>query len=334
MIEPWRSHLKNGQSMSLKNAIWNGLLVAALCIAGFLLYRIFRQHSLEQIVQSVRSIPFPSFCTALLFAAASYLCLSCFDYLAIRSLGKSLPYRKIALASFISLSLGHNIGFAGLSSGAFRYRYYSRWGLTAEDVAKIILFCGVTVGLGLITLGGLALIVNPGDAARLLRIDPASTWLFGLLALAVPVIYAGLAFFIRGSLRLWRWSLQLPRFSIAVAQVGVGTINFMLVSACLHQMLSVFGDVAFFRSVTAYVLANSAILATHVPGGLGVLEATVSYAVPQEASIGALIAFRCTYFFLPLALGTTLLIVSEVIFRRRSRGADEEAEERAEAQSV
>ncbi len=254
--------------------------------------------------------------------------------LAIRSLGKSLPYRKIVLASFISLSLGHNIGFAGLSSGAFRYRYYSRWGLTAVDVAKIILFCGVTVGLGLITLGGLALIVNPGDAARLLRIDPASTRLFGLLALVVPVVYAGLAFFIRGRLRLWHWSFQLPRFSIALAQIGVGTINFMLVSACLHQMLSVFGDVAFFKSVTAYVLANSAILATHVPGGLGVLEATVSYVVPQEASIGALIAFRCSYFFIPLALGITLLVVSELIFRRRSRGANEETEERAEAQSV
>jgi len=86
--------------------------------------------------------------------------------------------------------------------------------------------------------------------------------------------------------------------------------------------------------VTAYVLANSAILATHVPGGLGVLEATVSYAVPKEASIGALIAFRCAYFFIPLALGSTLLVISEMIFRRRSRRPDEEADERAEAQSV
>jgi uncharacterized membrane protein YbhN (UPF0104 family) len=174
--------------MSLKSMIWNGLLVAALCLAVFLLYRIFQQYSLDQIVQSVRSIPFSTFCTALLFAAASYLCLSCFDLLAIRSLGKSLPYSRIALTSFISLSLGHNIGFAGLSSGAFRYRFYSRWGLTAEDVAKIILFCGVTVGLGLITLGGLAMIVNPGDAGRLLRIDPASVRIFGLLALVVPGI--------------------------------------------------------------------------------------------------------------------------------------------------
>ncbi|KPH07227.1 UPF0104 family protein (plasmid) [Rhizobium acidisoli] len=319
--------------MSLKSMSWNGLLVAALGFAVFLLYRIFEQYSLYQIVQSVRSIPLSSFCTALLFAAASYLCLGCFDLLAIRSLGKSLPYPKIALASFISLSLGHNIGFAGLSSGAFRYRFYSRWGLTTEDVAKIILFCGVTVGLGLITLGGLALIVNPGDAGRLLRLDPASVRIFGVLALIVPVVYAALAFFIRGKLRLWRWSFQLPRFSIAVAQVVVGTINFILVSACLHQMLSAFGDVAFFRSVTAYVLANSAILATHVPGGLGVLEATVSYAVPQEASIGALIAFRCAYFFIPLALGTALLLISEIVFRR-SRRTDEEADERAEAQSA
>ncbi|WP_163872762.1 lysylphosphatidylglycerol synthase domain-containing protein [Rhizobium laguerreae] len=320
--------------MSWKSIIWNGLLVAALCLAAFLLYRIFQQYSLDEIIQSVRSIPFSTFCTALLFTAASYLCLSCFDLLAIRSLGKSLPYRNILLASFVSLSLGHNIGFAGLSSGAFRYRYYSRWGLTAEDVAKVILFCGVTVGLGLITLGGLAMIINPSDAGRLLRIDSASVRAFGSLALIVPVVYAGLAFFVRGTLRLWRWSFQLPPFSIAVAQVGIGTINFMFVSACLHQMLSAFGDVAFFRSVTAYVLANSAILATHVPGGLGVLEAAVSYAVPKEASIGALIAFRCAYFFIPLALGTTLLVISEVIFRRRSRRADEEADEGAEAQSI
>lgn len=64
------------------------------------------------------------------------------------------------------------------------------------------------------------------------------------------------------------------------------------------------------------------------------LEATVSYVVPKEASIGALIAFRCAYFFIPLALGTTLLVISEVIFRRKSRGADEEPDQRAEAQSV
>jgi len=323
--------------MTLKSIIWNGLLLGALCLAFFLLYRIFEQYSFDQVVQSVRSIPFWRFCFALLWAAASYLCLSCFDFLAIRSLGKSLPYAKVALASFVSLSLGHNIGFAGLSSGAVRYRYYRRWGLTAEDVAKIILFCGVTVGLGLVTLGALAMIINPVDAGHLLRIETATTRLAGSLGLAVPIAYAMLAFLVRGRLRLWRWSFQLPRFSIAVAQIAIGTINFVFVSACLHQVLSAFGSVAFFQSATAFVLANSAILATHVPGGLGVLEASVAYVVPKEASIGALIAFRCAYFFIPLTLGTTLLVISEVVFRRRSGGADDEtdaSQKRAQAQSA
>ena len=323
--------------MTLKSIIWNGLLVAALCLAFFLLYRIFEQYSFDQVIQSMRSIPLWRVCLAVLCAAASYLCLSCFDFLAIRSLGKSLPYPKVALASFVSLSLGHNIGFAGLSSGAIRYRYYTRWGLTTEDMAKIILFCGVTVGFGLITLGGLAMILNPVDAGRLLQIETTSSRLFGLFALAVPGIYAALAFFVRGKLQVWRWSFQLPQFSIAVAQIAVGTINFIFVSACLHQMLSAFGHIAFFQSATAFVLANSAILATHVPGGLGVLEATVAYVLPKEASIGALIAFRCVYFFIPLTLGTTLLIISEAVFRRRSRGASGESdalEKRAQAQSA
>jgi hypothetical protein len=51
---------------------------------------------------------------------------------------------------------------------------------------------------------------------------------------------------------------------------------------------------------------------------LGVLEATVAYITPDVASIGALIAFRCIYFLIPLMLGTTLLIASELAFRHRS----------------
>src|SRR5690606_1118282 len=45
------------------------------------------------------------------FAAASYLCLTGFDALAVRYAGRPLPYRRVALASFVSLTIGHNIGF-------------------------------------------------------------------------------------------------------------------------------------------------------------------------------------------------------------------------------
>ena len=88
--------------------------------------------------------------------------------LAVRYIGAKLPYRRIALASFTSLSIGHTLGVAAASSGAIRYRFYSRWGIGAGDIARIILFCAMTTGLGLNTLMGLALLLRANMATELL----------------------------------------------------------------------------------------------------------------------------------------------------------------------
>ncbi|MEZ2224030.1 UPF0104 family protein [Rhizobium sp. RCC_161_2] len=312
--------------MKSKRLIWNGLLIAAIFLAFSLLYRMLQHYSFDEIRSSLRAIPCWHLFLAFLCAAASYLCLTGFDTLGVIWLGKSLPYRKIAFASFVSLSMGHNIGFAGLSSGAFRYRYYSRWGLSMEEVAKIILFCGVTVGLGLITLAGIALIVDPADASVLLQSDAENIRVVGALILLLPVAYALLSVLLRQRLTLWRWSFELPRLCLALPQIMIGALNFVFVSGCLHQLLSAFADIAFFQSVAAFVLANAAVLMTHVPGGLGVIETTVAYIVPDAASIGALVAFRCIYFLIPLLLGTTLLIIGELVFRHRSARAKNSAE--------
>lgn len=322
--------------MTIKSLVWKGLFIAAIGLAFFLLYRIFRQYSLSDILRSFDEIPVHKLGLAAIAAAGSYICLTGFDYLAIRSLGKRLPYRRVALASFVSLSLGHNIGFAGLSSGAFRYRFYSKWGLSAEDVAKIILFCGLTVGLGLVTLGALTLLFDAEGVLGLLPLSENMAQFFGCLLLLVPIVYVAAAASIRARLKLWRWSLQLPTANIALSQVLIGTVNFLFVSACLHALLSSFGEVAFFRSVTAFVLANSAILATHVPGGLGVLETTVQHVVPNAASIGALIAFRAIYFVAPLIIGTVVLTLTGILQSASVRRHDEldTPQERAKTQSA
>jgi uncharacterized membrane protein YbhN (UPF0104 family) len=62
-------------------------------------------------------------------------------------------------------------------------------------------------------------------------------------------------------------------------------------------------------------------LASHVPGGLGVLEATVLYLLPGGAAIGALIAFRVVYFFVPLAFGLPLFAISEYVLTARPASA-------------
>jgi glycosyltransferase 2 family protein len=311
-VQPAESHAR----ISLRTALTTLLAVAGVGLAGFLLFRTFRTYSLEQILDAATSIPAARIAAAGAFAAASYFCLTLFDTLAVRHVGRELPYPKIALASFCSLSIGHNIGFAALSSGAIRYRFYSGYGLSLGEVAKIILFCAITVGLGLATLGSAALLLRPGLAERVIGIDRSSVLWIGAAAALVPLVYVVVAATVRGSLRVFRWSLEMPSLRIALAQIGIGAANFACVAACLHQVLTATSGVAYPEVAAAYVIANVATLLSHAPGGLGVIESVVSHLLPHAKVIGGLVAFRLVYFVVPLLIGGPLFALSELRRRR------------------
>jgi glycosyltransferase 2 family protein len=311
---------------------WKYLIAAAaIGLAAFLLYRTLSRYSLDELIAAVTAVPIPRLLAAAGFAAASYVSLTFFDYLALRYVGRPLPYPKAALASFTALSLGHNIGLAALSSGAVRYRFYSRWGLDAGDVAKVIVFCGITVGLGLLTLGGTALLLRSGLAMEITGLTQPMIIVLGLGCLAVPTIYLILSLFVRRPFRIRRWTLEIPAFRLAIGQVVVGSINFAFVAACLHQALAAVADVAYLGVASVYVIANATALVSHVPGGLGVIESVVMYLLPESDLIGPLLVFRFVYFLAPLGLGSILFAVTELVLRHRGSGSEGEASVPAKA---
>ncbi|WP_432757210.1 lysylphosphatidylglycerol synthase domain-containing protein [Consotaella aegiceratis] len=290
-------------------------LVAGLAVAAFLLARTLGQYSLDELTQSVTSFPLSHLALAGLFALASYATLTGFDYLAIRYVGHKIPYPKIALASFVALSLGHSIGFAGVSSGAIRYRFYSRWGVSLGDAARIVLFSGMTVGLGLATLGGIAILLKPDLASKIMGLSQTLAIALGLACLGGSALFLLIAATVRRRLTLWRWSIEMPTFKLACGQIVVGTINFTFAASCLHQALLGVADVPYLSAITVYVLANTGVVIAHVPGGLGVIEAVVMFLLPQEKVIGALLVFRFVYFLVPLAIGAVLFAVTEAKWR-------------------
>lgn len=305
--------------MVTRRRVFKILAALAILVAAFLVYRSLGRYSVEEIRLSVASIPQQRLLFAFAFVIASYTCLSGFDWLAVRYAGRALPYRQVALASFCSLSIGHNVGMAALSSGAVRYRFYSRWGLSGEQVAKVIIFCGVTVGLGLVALAGLALIITQGRGGDLLGINEMMAVTLGCICLLVPTLYLLICWRVERPLILYRWSFQPPSVWLALGQIAVGTLNFACVAACIHQLLLGISAVNYLTVATAYVTANIAALISHVPGGLGVLEATILGVLPVDASIGALVVFRILYFFVPLMVGVPTLVASEAYFRRQPR---------------
>jgi uncharacterized membrane protein YbhN (UPF0104 family) len=290
------------------------IAVAATALAFFLLYRTLSQYEWPELVSAVTSVSVERMLYAIGFAALSYLCLTGFDWLALRYAGHPLSYPRTALASFTSLSLGHNIGLAALSSGTIRYRFYSRWGLGAEEVAKVILFCGFTVGLGLSILGGIGLFANADLAAGVIGVPRGTVLVIAVACLAWPVAYVALCFLLPGrALRLRGRRLEMPNVRLALGQVVIGPLNFAFVAAALHQAIASLEQVPYLEVAAVYVSANVATLITHAPGGLGVIESVVLYLLPSAQLIGAVLVFRFVYFLLPLLLGSILLISSELL---------------------
>lgn len=291
--------------------------VAVVALAAFLLANTLSDYSFEEIAQSVKAIPLTRLLSALGFAAGSYFCLTWFDFMAVRYAGKPLPYRQCALASFCALSLGHNIGFAALSSGAIRYRFYRRWGLRPGEVVKVVIFCGVTVGIGMLTLAGIALVLRADLAAQLLGLSRGAATVLGGICLTLSALYAAAASVIRGAVKIRNWRLTMPPFKFALAQIGVGAANYACVAGCLHQVLSAAGDVPYLAVAAVYVIANTSALIAHVPGGLGVVESVVAFLLPGAGVIGALVMFRVSYYLVPLCIGGPLFGLTEIYYRRR-----------------
>lgn len=323
--------MKRGEkNPALRSAAATGLIVAAtLALVAFLLHRALSRYSLHEIEAAMASIPRSRLALAGLCAAGSYACLTGFDALALRYVGRRLPYWQSALASFTALSLGHNIGFAALSSGAIRYRFYARWGLSAGEIAKVILFCATTVGLGMLVLAGAAFLAEPDLAQAITGLDGRLISIFGALSAAVPLLYLLLSAALRRPLRIGRWSIQMPNMRLAVAQLVVGGLNFAMVALCLYQLLAAVAPVRYATVATIYTIANSVTLATHVPGGLGVIEGVVLLLLPGVHVLAALLVFRFVYFLAPLCVGGLLFAVAEFTRAGRRIGSAAIAKARA-----
>jgi uncharacterized membrane protein YbhN (UPF0104 family) len=243
------------------------------------------------------------------FAAASYATLTGFDYLGVRYAGRRLSYSNVAMASFVSVAVGYSLGPAPLGTGALRYLYYSRLGLDLEAFAKVVSLVMVTAIIGKLSLAGVVLLCDSATAAAFFQIDEVWIRAGAVAALASLGLYILLCATWRGNIRVASWTLALPSPAIALSQVVLGTIDYLCIVACLHQLMSASAPIAFTTVATAYVFANFAVLLTHVPGGWGVLEFVILSFIPQLDAVGALIAFRALYYLAPLGLGLMLLFL-------------------------
>jgi phosphatidylglycerol lysyltransferase len=238
-----------------------------------------------------------------------------YDLLAMRYIRRPLPWIKVGFAAFVSYAFSNTIGLSVLTSGSVRYRLYSRWGLTAVEITKVVIFTALTLWLGILTVGGSILAFMSIPLPLQLPLSFINTHSLGLLMLIIPTSYLLLGILRRQPFRLWRWELPMVRPRLALPQLIVGILDWAMAGSVFYILLPPSEAIGYFYFLGIFLIAQTAGLISHVPGGLGIFESLIVLLLSPYLAVtevlGALLAYRLIYYLLPLGLATLGLGIHE-----------------------
>lgn len=294
-------------------------LVFVLITLGFVaLESLTREIHYADVRAAAHALTTGQIALALALTAGSYLALTFYDVLALRVIGRPLPWRTAALASFTSYTLSHNLGLSLLTGGSARYRVYAAAGLDGMDVARVVAIAGATFWTGVTVVAGVALLSHAGPVTiASLTLDSAQAHLAGAVLLIVMATLVATAGLLR-PLSVFGFVLPAPRPSQLAGQIGISLVDIACASAALLVLIPGAGPAMLPAFVLAWSLAVIASVLTHVPGGIGVFEAIVLAALPGDRAtlFAALIAYRFIYYLLPLGVAVLLLAWNEGVRHR------------------
>ena len=300
---------------------WIGPLASLLVftVVALVLRREIAHLHTREILEELRQTPRLHVVIAFGFTAASYWLIGFYDFLGLRYIGKAVVYPRVLMTSFIANAFGHNLGLAAFTGGAVRFRMYASAGLTAIDVATVQGFCSLTIGIGLATLGGLSLTLEPTHTAAVLHLHPRWAMLVGIMLLSGVGAYATWCILGRTPIEIRGWALHAPRPTLGFAQIVLGMCDLSCSTAVLWWLLPPQADMGFLTFVGAYAAAVTAGIVSHVPGGLGVFETVIVFAlpdVPLSSLLGSMLIYRAVYYLAPLMAATLLFGIKELSAQR------------------
>src|SRR3954447_5484957 len=246
------------------------LFAAALVV----LHRHAQAYRPSEVRSALRTLQMWQPFAALGLAAASYWLLTLYDVLALRHVGRTLPYGSVALASCTAYAFSHAVGFGSIIGPSVRYRVYTPMGLTAGEVAETSGFVIVTFMTGLVAVLPVIALLDP-SSLEILGVSRVAGIALGILGLVLMAGYIGLGWWMDRPIRLFGYPLHLPRPRTAVAQIALSVADLSLVAAVLYACLPHASAFGYPHVLAVYVLAFVAGLISHVPGGLGVFDAVV-----------------------------------------------------------
>lgn len=279
--------------------------------------------------QALRQLPAWRIGAAVGFALVGYTVYAGFDLVGRHLTGHRLSVpRTLGTAAICYV---FNLNFGALVGGfAMRLRLYTRQGVPAATVAKVIALSMLTNWLGYIALGGVLLLLAPPPLPAGWAVSGALLRGLGGALVALALAYIAVCAASPGRTLRWRdHELALPGGRLALLQALTGAASWALMGGIVWLLFA--GRVDYPAVLGALLMAAVAGVITHVPAGLGVLEAVfvavLAGRVPASEVLAVVLAYRAIYYLLPLLLALPAYAWNEAAGRRGGAAASERQED-------
>ena len=297
---PWRGWLAR-----LGAVLWVG-------VCGWALYGLHREWSgfqFSDLSKALARIGPEHLLFALGLAFLSYFANATVSLIAQRwSCGKlEQPWREVVI-SFISSAFTMNAGGSVLGGGSIRMRFAAAHGVSMARVGKITFYSGVAGWAGHALVCGILLIFAP----------PPLDWLTPefangvgsiLVAISMVLVFGRLIF-----------SKKWPSLQLAFLTLLVSAIDWVCAGFAMYVLFPCQLPITAWSFVAVVAFAQAIAALSHVPGGIGVLEITVtkalSGAVAGPVLAGVLITYRLVYYLIPFSLAILMLGFRELRLRK------------------
>jgi len=266
--------------------------------------------------------------------AASFSLLALIELFALRQAGtaatRAVSRLRGATTGFIASAFGQSIGFSLLTGAAVRLRSYHRHNVTPGDVARVSAFATLTASLGLLVTGAFSLLIGT-DSLVVAGYRFRLHWIGVTLAVATLAYLGWCGLPGRRSIGPRHWQARRPRFTVALGQLAISSLDWVLAGSVLFVLLP-HGVASYPHFLPAFFVAQTMAVVSHVPGGLGVFEAVLlgilghgaaglNPATTAAALAAALLLYRVIYYVVPLVTAAGVATVTELSATRRVRRA-------------
>lgn len=291
-----------------------GLLGAAIWVLDNLL----RTVRFADVMAKFSALSATSIAIAVGLTAVSYLTLITYDLMGLHHIGRKLSLGRVAVTSFTSYVFAHNIGFGVVTGGSVRYRLYSTVGLSAIEIATVSVFCGLAFTVGIVAMGGVALLAEPDAVVAALPGVPL--WLarvLGVACLSAIIVYLVLCAVLREPLDIRGTEFRMPSLKLGLGQLAASVFDITVAAFAMYALMPELTEaVPPLAFLGVYVLAILAGVISNVPGGVGVIEASMVLLLPDqppEVVLAGVLAYRVVYYLLPFAIAALMVLGNEVI---------------------